>query len=236
MVATVPTPPGYSVDGWTWRPSIRQNISRVSAADLQRLAVELPGERVQRPHDVRDGAVAVVALVGSPGVFRLGQDAGVGFGHHLFAVVHADEVFLEDVVVEHVLGGLAEIHDPLAQVRRLHAVRHVLCVAGAGGVVVAANSADAAGDEVGIPRVLALHEDGIAAEDRGRALALHHLVVLEIDLGVDAEAADDPRDGIPVHLHQIVVTRSASGIHRNRGGHCASPVWKWVVTRCAGHR
>ena len=28
-VGTVPTPPGYSVDGCTWRPSIRQNISLV---------------------------------------------------------------------------------------------------------------------------------------------------------------------------------------------------------------
>ncbi len=25
----VPTPPGYSVEGCTWRPSMRQNISRV---------------------------------------------------------------------------------------------------------------------------------------------------------------------------------------------------------------
>jgi len=29
MVATVPTPPGYRVEGCTWRPSMRQNISRV---------------------------------------------------------------------------------------------------------------------------------------------------------------------------------------------------------------
>ena len=36
--------------------------------------------------------------------------------HHLLAEIDADQVVLEDVVVEHVLGRLAEIDDPLAQI------------------------------------------------------------------------------------------------------------------------
>ena len=135
-------------------------------AHLQRLAVELPGERVQRAHDVRDGAVAVLARVRGRRVFGFGQHRWVGFGDHLLAVVNADQILLEDVVVEHVLGSLAQVDDPFAEVRRLHPVGHVLRVTGAGRVVVATDSADPARDEVGVPGVLAAHEDGIAAENR----------------------------------------------------------------------
>jgi hypothetical protein len=110
-------------------------------------------------------------------------------------------------VVEHVLGGLAEVDDPLTQVRRLHAVRHVLRVAGTGGVVVAADAADAAGDEVRVARVLALHEDGVAAEDRRRAVALGDRTVAEVDLRVDAETADDAGDRVPRHLDEALVGR-----------------------------
>ena len=133
----------------------------------------------------------------------LASTLGIGLGHHLLAVVHADQVLLEDVVVEHVFRGLAEVDDPLPEVRRLHAVGHVLRVAGTGGVVVTADAADAAGDEVGVAGILALHEDRVAAEDRRRAVALDDFPVLEVDLGVDAEAADDPGDRIPRHLDQL---------------------------------
>src|ERR1700716_2186748 len=81
---------------------------------------------------------------------------------------------------------------------------HVLGVAGAGGVVVAADPADPAGDEVGVAGVLALHEDAVAAEDRRGAVALDDLALGEVDLGVDAQAAHDPRDRVPRHLHQAV--------------------------------
>ena len=172
-------------------------------ADLQRLPVEVAGERVQRAHDVRDGAVAVRGGVRRRGVLRLGEHTRVGLGDHLLAVVDADQVLLEDVVVEHVLGGLAQVDDPLAQVRRLHPVGHVLRVTGAGGVVVAADAADPARDEVRVPRVLALHEDAVAAEDRRRALALGDGPVGEVHLGVDPQAADDPGDRIPVHVDQV---------------------------------
>ena len=142
-----------------------EHLPRVPG-DLQGLAVELARERVERPHDVADGAVAVGLGVRRLGAVGLLEHAGVGLGDHLLAVVDPDQVLLEDVVVEHVLGRLAEVDDPLAQVRRAHAVGHLLGVAGAHGVVVAADAADAAGDEVGVARVLALHEDAVA---RGRS-------------------------------------------------------------------
>jgi hypothetical protein len=64
-------------------------------------------------------------------------------------------------------------------------------------VVVAADAADAAGDLMGVARILPLHEHAVAAEDRRGAVALHHLAAVEIDLRVNAEAADDPGNRIP---------------------------------------
>ena len=132
------------------------------------------------------------------------QHAGIGLLHHLLAEVHAHQVVLEDVVVEHVLGGFAQVDDPFGHGRRLDAERHVLRISGAGGVVVAADAADAAGDEVRVARILALHEDAVAAKDGRGAVALGDLAVLEIDLGEDAEAAHDAGDRVPVHLHQLL--------------------------------
>ena len=172
------------------------------ATDLERLAVELTREGVERPHDVADRLVTVGRRPRRLGPVGLLEHTRVGLGHHLLAEVHADEVLLEDVVVEHVLGRLTEVHDLLAEGGRAHPVRHVLGVAGAGGVVVSADSTDPAGDEVGVPRVLALHEDAVAPEDRRGAVAIRHLPLPEVDLGVDAQAPHDARDGIPRHLHE----------------------------------
>ena len=183
-----------------------EHLARVPA-DLQRLAVELAGERVERPHDVADGLVAVVGGVRRLGAVGLLEHARVGLGDHLLAVVDPDQVLLEDVVVEHVLGGLAEVDDPLAEVRRAHAVGHVLVVDRAGGVVVAADPADPAGDEVRVARVLALHEDRVAAEDRRRAVALGDRRSAEVDLRVDPEAADDAGDRVPRHLDEAGSSR-----------------------------
>jgi hypothetical protein len=59
-------------------------------------------------------------------------------------------------------------------------------------------------------RGLALHEDAVAAEDRRGAVTLDDLLLLEVDLGIDAEAAHDPGDRIPGHLHKagVLVDRS----------------------------
>ena len=207
------------------------------AADLQGLAVEIAGERVERAHDVADGAVAVVTRVRRLGAVRALEHAGVGLADHLGAVVHHEQVLLVDVVVEHVLRGLAEIDDPLAQVRRLHAVSHVLRVARAGGVVVAADPADPAGDEVRVARVLALHEDRVPAEDRRGAVTLLDDLLLEVDLRVDAEAADDASDRIPRHLDDVAAARDLAGLGIGlcvRCGHrCSVSIVEQVRLTCA---
>ena len=183
--------------------------------NLQGLAVELAFQRVQRAHDVADGLVAVVARVRRFGAVGEVQDAGVGLGDHLLAVVDPDQVLLEDVVVEHVLGGLAEVDDPLAEVRRADAVGHVLGVHRARRVVVTADPADPAGDEVRVARVLALHEDAVAAEDRRRAVALGDALGGPVDLRVDPEAADDPGDRVPRHLDEVGPALGADALVRH---------------------
>ena len=106
-------------------------------------------------------------------------------------------------MIEHVLGRLAEVDDPLGQVGRPDPEGHVLGVAGTRGVVVAADAANPAGDRVCVSRVFPLHEHAVTAEDRRGAVALDDLPVGEIDFGVDAEAADDAGDRVPRHLDQL---------------------------------
>ena len=184
-------------------------------ADLEGLAVELAGERVERPHDVADGLVAVGRRARGLGAVGELEHAGIGLGDHLLAVVDPDQVLLEDVVVEHVLGGLAEVHDLLTEGRRVHAVGHVLRVAGARGVVVAADAADPARDEVSVAGVLPLHEDAVATEDRRCAPALRDLLLVEVDLRVDPEAPDDAGDRVPRHVDEAVCAdRRCLGGHR----------------------
>jgi len=60
---------------------------------------------------------------------------------------------LKDVVVEHVLGGLAQVDDPLRHRRRPYTECHVLRVGGASRVIIAADTADATGDEVRVSRI-----------------------------------------------------------------------------------
>ena len=140
---------------------------------------------------------------GARGVFGFREHRRIRFLHHLFAKVHANQVVLEDVVVEHILGRLAQIDDPFRHGRRGNAERHVLRIGGAGGVIIAADSADPAGDEMSVARILALHEYAVAAEDGGRAVTLGDFSVLEINLRENAEAAHDPGNRIPVHLDQV---------------------------------
>ena len=204
------------------------------AADVQRLAIKLAGERIQGPHDVGDRLVAVEAGIGGLGPFRLLPDAGIRLLHHLLAEVDADQVVLENVVVEHVLGGFAQVDDPLAQRRRLDAEGHVLGVAGARRMVVAADAADAAGDEVRVARVLPLHEDAVAAEDRRSAVALDHFAVAEVDFGEDAQAAHDPRDRIPIHLDQVAPLGVRFGAGKYGRRHGADSLN--VTGRCAARR
>jgi hypothetical protein len=70
-------------------------------------------------------------------------------------------------------------------------------------MVVATDAADAAGDKVGVARIFALHEEAVTSENRGGAMTLRHLTLLEINLSIDAEAANDACDRIPRHLYKL---------------------------------
>ena len=99
-------------------------------------------------------------------------------------------------------------------------------------MVVPADPADPAGDEVRVARVLALHEDRVAAEDRAGAVALRDPHVPEVDLRVDAERAHDPGDRVPGHLGQALVVR-AERAGAGDGRRHASPRLPCRV-RCGG--
>ena len=157
------------------------------------------------------------------GFLGLVPDAGVRLLDHHLAEVDTDEVVLKDIVIEHVFRRLAQVDDPLAHVGRADAKGHVLGVAGAGGVVVAADAADPAGDEVGVARVLALHEDAVAAEDRRGAVAFGDLPVGEVDLGVDAQAAHDPGDRIPRHFDKLPGIGPRGSFRSGHGRHEMPP-------------
>ena len=184
------------------------HLARV-AGHVQGLQVELAGERVQRPHDVGDRLVAVDVRVRRRRVLGLGQQRRVGLLDHLLAEVHVRHAVVEDRVVEHVVRGLGQVERQVAERRRLDPVGHVLVQARAGAVVVTADAADPAGDEVRVARVDPLHEDVEAPEDHRRRVALVDLLVGEVDLGVDPEAPDDPGDRVPRHLldHDLLIAR-----------------------------
>ena len=167
------------------------------AAHLQRLAVELALEGIQGPHDIADGPVAVLLRMRRLGFRRLFPHTRIGLLDHHFAEIDSDQIVLKDVMVEHVLGSLAQIDNPLGHVRRLDPVGHVLGIDRTRRMVVPANAANAAGDEMGVPGVLVLHEDAVTAKDRRRAMALDDLLSVEVDLRVDAEASDDAGDRVP---------------------------------------
>ena len=190
------------------------HLARV-ARHVQRLQVELAGERVQRPHDVGDRLVAVDVRARRGRRLRLREQRGVGLLDHLLAEVHVRHAVVEDRVVEDVVGGLGQVEGEVAERRRLHPVGHVLVQARAGAVVVTADAADPAGDEVRVPRVDALHEDVESPEDHRGAVALEHLLVGEVDLRVDPEAPDDAGDRVPGHLldHDLLVAGALNGRH-----------------------
>src|SRR5215471_11409443 len=130
--------------------------------------------------------VAMRAGLRSRSFGGLFPNARIGLAHHLFTEVDADQVLLENIVVEHVLRRFAEIDDPFTQMGRPDAVGHILCIAGAGGVIIAADAADSARNEMSVARILTLHKDAVAAKDRRRAVTLGDLTLAEVDLGVDS--------------------------------------------------
>src|SRR4030095_10443086 len=116
---------------------------------------------------------------------RLGllPNAWVCFLDHLLTKVDADQVVLKDVVVEHVLCSFTEVDDPLSHCRRPYVERHVLCVGGAGRVIVSADAADSAGNEVSVTRILTLHENAVTAKDGRSRITFGNLAIGEINFG-----------------------------------------------------
>src|SRR6202140_4360496 len=185
-------------------PSFHQTeLFACIAAYLQPFEVEFPGERVESSHDIADGAIAMISPMGRLCFIGKFQHARIGLPDHLLAVVNSYQIFLEDVVVKHILGCFTQIQNPLTQWRGLDTVGHILCVNRAGGVVITADTADAAGDEVGITRIFALHKKTVASKDRRSAMAFRYFPILEVDLGIDAKAANDACNRIPRHLYKL---------------------------------
>jgi hypothetical protein len=151
------------------------------------------------------------------------------------AEVHAHQVVLENIVIEHILGRFTEIDDPLGNRRRLDPECHVLSVGGAGGMVVAADAADGAGDEVSVARVFALHENAVPAKNRRSAVTLDHMLVLEIDFGKNAQAAHNAGDRVPVHFHQVplfagnILCRCGDSAHCDRSFGFSVEILSWAL-------
>ncbi len=139
----------------------------------------------------------------SLGLLGLRQYARIGLAHHLLAVVNAHQVVLIEAVVEHILGSLAEIEYPFADRWWFDTIGHVLRVNRAGGVVITADAADTAGDKMGVAGIFALHKQAVATKDRRGAAAFYDLSVLEVDLGVDAQAADNACYWVPRHIDKL---------------------------------
>ena len=172
-------------------------------AHLQGLAVELTGEWIQGAHDVGDSAIAVRRGMRGGSSFRFGENPGICLLYHLLAEIHAHQVVLKDVVVEHVLRSLAQVQYPFAQWRGFDAKGHVLGIDSAGRVIIPADSADPAGDEMSVARILPLHEYAVTAEDRGRAVTLGDFPIVKVNFRENAEAPHDPSNRIPIHIDQI---------------------------------
>ncbi len=98
----------------------------------------------------------------------------------------------------------------------------------------------------GVARVFALHEHAVAAKDRRRRMALGHPPGREVDLRINPQAADDPRDRVPRHLDQLWLFRPGrcladgssplSGSRLGILGHSRPTVHFRLVPRQSGSR
>src|SRR5581483_4548529 len=89
--------------------------------------------------------------------------------------------------------------------RILDAIRHVLGINRACGVVISANAADAAGNKVRVARIFSDHEDAVTAEQGRSRMTFLHTTIAKIYLGEDTQVSDDPRDRIPRHFNKLLL-------------------------------
>lgn len=173
------------------------------ATHLQSFPVEFPAEGIQSSHNFADGAITVIARMLGLGVLRFYPNSRIGLLHHLLAIVHADQIVLEKIVVKHVFSGFTEIYNPIGERRRQGAKRHVLRIHRTRRVVISADPANAAGNEVSVPRIFASHEHAVAAKYRRGAITFDNFAIVEIDLGENSQTPDDSRNRVPVHFDEV---------------------------------
>ena len=70
-------------------------------------------------------------------------------------------------------------------------------------MIIAADPADSAGNEVCVAGILVLHEDAVTSKNRGGTVALNDFPVREINLGEDPQTPNDSGDRVPGHLHNV---------------------------------
>src|ERR1044072_9402869 len=99
-----------------------KHLARV-ATYLERFAIKFALERIQRSHDIGNRSIAVVFRVRRFWFLRLFPNIWISFLYYHLAEIDADEIVLEDVVIEHVFGSFTEVDDPFAKRRRFDAVR-----------------------------------------------------------------------------------------------------------------
>jgi hypothetical protein len=90
-----------------------EHFTRV-AAGLERFAIEISFERIDRLPDIANGPIAVVCGMRGLGFGGLFPNSGIRRADHFFAKIHCDQIFLENAVIEHILSGFPEIDDPFA--------------------------------------------------------------------------------------------------------------------------
>jgi hypothetical protein len=71
-------------------------------------------------------------------------------------------------------------------------------------VVITADAADTAGDEVRVTRIFTFHENAVPTKNGRSAVALGNFLGVEVNLGKDAEAANDAGNRVPVHFYEIL--------------------------------
>src|SRR5215469_13712248 len=172
-------------------------------AHLKRFAIKFAFKRIQSRHDIRYLAIPMVGGMWCVRGFGFLPNAGISFPHHFLAKIDPHQIVLENVVVEHVLGGFTQIQNPFGYGWRFDAVGHVLGIDGASTVVIAADPADTTRNEMRIAGILVLHENAITSENRGSAVALDYLLIGEVNFREDTQASDNTRDRIPRHFHNV---------------------------------
>jgi hypothetical protein len=123
-------------------------------------------------------------------------------------------------VIEHVLGCLTQINDPLCHRWRFDPISHILGINRTGGVIIAADPTDPARYEMGVPRIFIFHKDTVTPENGGSAVALDHFLVGEVNFRKDAQTSNYPSDRIPGHFYDIFRVGSGLFYRGGCGRHC----------------